>query len=119
MSEYRLGVCTTVVAIAASAALPAAAHLGSVKVKTVAGKPSEFRFTVTPKAAPKGTVVFSVTNKGTIPHDFRIKGKQTPLLTAGKSATLRIVFAKPGSYPYLCTVPGHAAAGMKGVFKVT
>ena len=27
-------------------------------------------------------------------------------------------FAKAGSYPYLCTVPGHAAAGMKGTFTV-
>jgi uncharacterized cupredoxin-like copper-binding protein len=25
---------------------------------------------------------------------------------------------KKGKYPYLCTVPGHAQAGMKGTFTV-
>ena len=40
--------------------------------------------------------------------------------TQPKERTARIVvtFKKKGAYPYLCTVPGHAAAGMKGVFTV-
>jgi uncharacterized cupredoxin-like copper-binding protein len=29
-----------------------------------------------------------------------------------------VTFAKKGRYPYSCTVPGHAAAGMKGTFTV-
>jgi len=29
-----------------------------------------------------------------------------------------VTISKAGSYPYLCTVPGHAAAGMKGVLRV-
>ena len=56
-------------------------------------------------------------DKKKIAHDFKIKGKKTALLSPGKSATLKVVFPK-GKYPYLCTVPGHAAAGMKGVFTV-
>ena len=28
------------------------------------------------------------------------------------------VSLKPGTYQFLCTVPGHAAAGMKGVLTV-
>ena len=44
--------------------------------------------------------------------------------TRGKSDTgqdddAEVTFTKPGMYPYLCTLPGHAAAGMKGVLKVT
>jgi uncharacterized cupredoxin-like copper-binding protein len=31
---------------------------------------------------------------------------------------LVITFKKKAKYPYLCTVFGHAAAGMKGVFTV-
>jgi uncharacterized cupredoxin-like copper-binding protein len=31
---------------------------------------------------------------------------------------LRVVFRKAGRYRYLCTVPGHAAAGLKGVLRV-
>ena len=39
----------------------------------------------------------------------------------GKDGLVRqtVTFTKPGNYPYLCTLPGHAAAGMKGVLKVT
>ncbi len=55
---------------------------------------------------------------GHVVHDFKINGKVTPLLQPGKSAKLTVKFAKAGTYPYLCTVPGHAAAGMKGVFTV-
>jgi uncharacterized cupredoxin-like copper-binding protein len=40
------------------------------------------------------------------------------LLQPGKRARLFVTFKKKGNYSYLCTVPGHAAAGMKGVFAV-
>ena len=59
-----------------------------------------------------------VTNRGTINHNFRIAGKKTASLAAGKSATLRVTFTKAGKYAYLCTLPGHAAGGMKGVLTV-
>jgi uncharacterized cupredoxin-like copper-binding protein len=63
-------------------------------------------------------ITFAVTNKGTIGHNFKIAGKKTPVLTAGKRGTLKVTFARAGRYPYLCTVPSHAAAGMKGVLTV-
>jgi uncharacterized cupredoxin-like copper-binding protein len=40
------------------------------------------------------------------------------LIAGGKSATLTVTLKKGKKYPYLCTVPGHAAAGMKGTIKV-
>jgi uncharacterized cupredoxin-like copper-binding protein len=64
-------------------------------------------------------VTFKVTNNGGIPHNLRINNKQTPNIDPGSTATLKVTFTKPGSYPYLCTIPGHAEAGMKGVLKVT
>jgi uncharacterized cupredoxin-like copper-binding protein len=102
--------------------LPATAKPGAAKataVKVTAGKPTEFGFALSTKTVKHGTVTFTVTNGGTIPHDFKIMGKKTPMLNAGKSAKLTVTFTKAGSYPYLCTVSGHAAAGMKGVLKVT
>ena len=51
--------------------------------------------------------------------DFEINGRKTPMLSHGKSNTLRVTFIRKGAYPYKCTVPGHAAAGMKGVFTIT
>ena len=60
-----------------------------------------------------------MTNKGHISHDFSINGKKTKLLASKATATLTVTFAKAGNYAYKCTVPGHAAAGMKGILKVT
>ena len=64
-------------------------------------------------------VTVKVTNVGALQHDFQIKGRKTRLLSHGKSATLRVTFLRKGTYPYKCTVAGHAAAGMKGVFTIT
>lgn len=79
---------------------------------------TEFKFALVPKTAKKGAVAFTVVNKGTIDHDFKIAGKKTAKLAAGKRSTLRVTFAKAGRYPYLCTLPSHAPAGMKGVLVV-
>ena len=100
-------------------AVPAMAHQSGTSVTVTAGKPSEFSFTLSTKTVKHGPVTFKVNNGGTIAHDFSIDHKTTPLLQPGKSATLTVTFAKAGSYPYECTVPGHAAAGMKGVLKAT
>ena len=126
MVRYRIGLLSLVAACAVLAwTLPAGArtttaaatHVSAVTV--TAGKPSEFRFTLTKKIVPLGTVTFLVLNKGIIPHDFKINGHTTRLLSPGQSQTLRVTFKKKGSYPYLCTVTGHAISGMKGIFKVT
>ena len=75
------------------------------------------RFKLSKTSAPAGKVVFKFKNGGQLMHDFKIAGKKTPLLGGGKTATLTVTLKKGKSYPYLCTFPGHAAAGMKGVFK--
>ena len=80
---------------------------------------TEFKFTVAPKTVRKGAVItFAVANKGGIGHNFRIAGKTTAVIAAGKRGTLKATFKKAGRYAYLCTLPSHAAAGMKGVLTV-
>jgi uncharacterized cupredoxin-like copper-binding protein len=68
--------------------------------------------------AGPGKVVFVFKNIGHVMHDFSINGKTTPLISPSKTARLAVTFKKKAKYNYLCTVPGHAAAGMKGVFTV-
>jgi uncharacterized cupredoxin-like copper-binding protein len=63
-------------------------------------------------------VIFKITNKGKIAHDFKINGKKTPQIQPGKTATLKVVFKKKGKFAFLCTLPGHAANGMKGTLSV-
>jgi len=80
---------------------------------------SEWKFVLSKKTVPVGsTVVFKVTNKGKIGHDFRIAGKKTKLLAPGKSQLLTVKFGKKGSFVYVCTVTGHARLGMQGKFGV-
>jgi uncharacterized cupredoxin-like copper-binding protein len=115
--------------------VPAAlAHRSTAKATTVnvtAGQPTEFNFTLSTKSVKSGVITFKITNKGKLPHDFKLcSGRNKPLATSctgravsqispGQSATLRVVNVLAGTYEYLCTVPGHAAAGMKGLLKVT
>lgn len=117
-------------AVAVLAAPVASAHVRSDAVKPQSARSvalfakvnvaaSEFKFVLSTKTAHRGVVVFKVKNVGKISHDFSIKGRKTKMLSAGQAATLRVTFLRKGSYPYKCTVPGHAAAGMKGVFKIT
>lgn len=120
MSKLRLVSVLVAAASLAALTLAVSALAGSAAstVSVTAGKPAEFRFTLSKKSVPKGAVTFKVANKGSITHDFKISGKKTPQLNAGKSGTLKVTFAKAGKYAYLCTLPGHAASGMKGVLTV-
>jgi uncharacterized cupredoxin-like copper-binding protein len=76
------------------------------------------KFTLDKKKARHGKTIFKVVNKGTLTHDFWIAGKKTKMLRHNQTATLTVTLKK-GKHPYKCTVPGHAAAGMKGVFTST
>jgi uncharacterized cupredoxin-like copper-binding protein len=125
MVRYRFALAAAALAAGLAWVLPAVAQHANRTVARVSavtvttGKPTEFRFTLTKKSVPKGTVTFLVINKGALPHDFKISGHKTRLLSPGQAQTLKVTFLKAGKYPYLCTVTGHAAAGMKGTFTVT
>lgn len=120
MTKIRLVTLSlTLACMALVLALPAMAGHSATSVTVTAGKPSEFSFKLSTKTVKHGAVTFTVTDSGALPHDFQIAGKKTKLLTPGQTAKLTVNLAKPGNYPYQCTVSGHAAAGMKGVLKVT
>jgi alcohol dehydrogenase (cytochrome c) len=116
------GAATTTAAPSASPSSSAsgnAATAASTKGTTIQVKGGEFFFRLSTKSAAKpGKVTFVFKNIGHVQHDFRIAGKQTPLIQPGKTVKLVVTFKKKGKYPYLCTVPGHAEAGMKGTFTV-
>jgi uncharacterized cupredoxin-like copper-binding protein len=105
-------------ALAVSAFGSSGGTSATTNVAVTAGKPTEFKFTLSKKVVKKGTVVFKVTNRGSVTHDFRIAGKKTRILTPSKAASLKVVFKKAGKFAFLCTLPGHAAAGMKGTLTV-
>jgi uncharacterized cupredoxin-like copper-binding protein len=101
-------------------------------VTVTAGKPTELGFKLSKSSLlPAGTITFKVTNKGVATHNFEIcatpvnnifanscKGTTTKMLKPGQSATVTVTLKKKGQYQFLCSVPGHASAGMKGLLGV-
>lgn len=122
--KLALTLSLAVTALALAAPALASRH-AATKVTVTAGKPTEFGFVLSKKKVPAGKVAFTVHNGGSIPHDFKVctspkggladscKGTGTKLIDPGASAKLTLTLAK-GRHEYLCTVPTHAAAGMKG-----
>lgn len=104
-----------VLGIVAGPSLAARTHAAGTAVTVTA---TEFHFKLSKTSVPAGSVTFTVKNAGKVSHDFKIGGKKTSLISPGKSAKLTVTLKK-GKQAYLCTVPGHAAAGMKGTLTVT
>jgi plastocyanin len=81
----------------------------------------DFSFSVDATQVPAGMVSFVVENNGNTPHDFSISGngmeQKTPIIEPEKSAVLEVDL-EPGTYKYVCSVPGHEMLGMKGTLIV-
>ena len=121
MKSHLLAARTTAVVAAAVLvsvlAVPALAARSHASATAVTVTATEFHFKLSRMSVPHGVVTFTIANKGALAHDFKIGGKKTPLIGPGKSAKLSVTL-KAGKFPYLCTVAGHAAAGMKGTLVV-
>jgi uncharacterized cupredoxin-like copper-binding protein len=139
MIRVPLIACACLVLAAAPVAFAASGSTKAAKssrlvttITVVAGKPSEFGFKLSKKTAKRGVITFKISNGGSIPHDFKFcskrssndvantcTGRSSKTISPGQSTTLRVTVLLAGTYEYLCTIPGHAAGGMKGLFKVT
>ena len=106
--------------LAAVPPLPAArAEHQQQAATTINVKGGEFFFKFSTKSlARPARVTFVFKNVGHVVHDLKINGRATPLVQPGQTAKLVVTFKKKGRYPYSCTVPGHASAGMRGIFTV-
>ena len=110
MLRLSLALVVVLVGVVAGPALGARSHANATAVTVTA---TEFKFKLSKTSVPHGSVTFTVKNAGKVGHDFKIGGKKTPTIAPGKSAKLTVTL-KAGKQAYLCTIPGHAAAGMKG-----
>ena len=83
---------------------------------------SSFRFSNPDVTIRAGEwVVVTFTNDDPVIHDWSVEGIANVDVPArpGQTARLRFVIDKPGTYRILCTIPGHAEAGMVGTLVVT
>jgi len=79
----------------------------------------DFSFALDMSTVPAGTVTFNIVNQGGTPHniEFTSINKVSETINGGQTTKFTVDF-KPGSYPYICNIPGHLQLGMKGTLTV-
>jgi len=119
----------------------------SAEQKDVSVKLQQWSITPTSTSAPAGTITFSVTNGGTIPHEFVVLSTDTlaadfPIgsfegepnridedkvgTNVGETGDMQpdttksiTIDLKPGHYAFVCNLPAHYGLGMRVDFTVT
>jgi plastocyanin len=94
---------------------------GGATTLKLAAEPSEIAFDTTSLSAKAGNVTIDFTNPSPLEHNVAIEkeGKklaQSETIASGKTSVS--VDLEPGTYTFLCTIPGHAEAGMEGTLTV-
>ena len=114
MDRRRIFVLATLVTgfVAIAALAPSAFGTGSTATATHTVTMTDFKFRIVPVRVRPGTHRFVVINRGQATHDFKIGTKKTRILNPGQRQTLTVTL-KRGRYTVTCTVPGHAALGMR------
>jgi len=87
----------------------------------LAADPTQIAFDTAKLSAKAGEVTIDFTNPSALEHDVAIEqsGKQIAISeTIAKGKTSVSADLQPGTYTFLCTVPGHAEAGMQGTLTV-
>ena len=129
MPLFRTGLALTAL-VALGGATPAVSGNGAhntAVVKVTAGKPTEFAFTLSKSSALPLSILFKVTNRGTLPHSFKVctapiesapgntcTGKATAAIVPGGSAALSISYTRSGTYEYPVGPVGSVGQGDEG-----
>jgi plastocyanin len=87
----------------------------------LAAEPTEIAFDTTKLSSKPGKVTIDFTNPSALEHNVAIEkdGKElaeSETISEGKTSVS--VDLAPGTYTFLCTIPGHAEAGMEGTLTV-
>jgi plastocyanin len=102
-----------------AAATRATAKAGATT--TVRVVTTEYRFALSRKTVPVGTVVFVIVNKGQLSHNMAFNGpliyRRAPLVDPGSSYRFKVVFKRAGIYHFVCSP--HFKLGMASQIRVT
>jgi plastocyanin len=99
------------------------AHRPPATPAAVSAKLSEWKVELSQATIAAGSVTFTVTNAGSIPHAFEVEGQgieqETEVIQPGSSATLQLTL-KPGTYDVYCPVgqDSHKHLGMETHLRV-
>jgi plastocyanin len=97
------------------------ASAGGASTLQLAADPTALAYDTDSLEAEAGEVTIDFDNPAAIEHDVAIDQDGSELaksetITEGKTSVTTEL--EPGDYTFLCTVPGHAAAGMEGTLTV-
>jgi uncharacterized cupredoxin-like copper-binding protein len=87
---------------------------GAAAGQPVHAELSEFAISLSASSVSSaGTLM--IHNNGTMPHDLVVRGTDLAAsqIAPGESAELDLSGLEPGDYELYCTIPGHAASGMR------
>jgi plastocyanin len=104
-----------------SAPKPEAAAKGPGGTLQLAASPTDLAFDKTSLTSKPGKVTIDFDNPAALEHNVAIEqnGKEIAVsetLAEGKTSVSADL--APGTYTFLCTIPGHAEAGMEGTLVV-
>lgn len=100
---------------------PEATAKGPGGTLKLAADPTQLAFDTTTLTSKPGKVTIDFNNPAALEHDVAIEqgGKQIAISeTIAEAKTSVTANLAPGTYTFLCTVPGHAEAGMEGTLTV-
>jgi plastocyanin len=105
----------------AGGAAPAKPVKGPGGTLQLAANPTQLLFDKKSLSSKPGKVTIDFDNPSAISHDVGIEQNGKPiavskLIAQGKTSVSADL--APGTYTFLCTVPGHAQAGMQGTLTV-
>lgn len=117
---WRLGALVVAVLVAAGCG-SAATGQGPAASGQVVIKASEWKFEASSAQLPAGKpLTLTLQNQGKLEHNVKIvglsaEGKEIELDSqAGQTASIKFTAEKAGTYQFVCTLPGHQQAGMRG-----
>jgi plastocyanin len=100
---------------------PKSGTKGAATTLQLSASPTKIAFDTTKLSAQAGKVTIDFTNPSALEHDVAIEqnGKQIAISeTIAEGKTSVSADLEPGTYAYLCTIPGHAEAGMEGTLTI-
>ncbi len=113
-----MNITRILVSIALAATVAACGSAATPKPAPVETTLEANEFAFTPKeikAVVGSTVKITVTNKGTLEHDFTIESLNVKVAAAvGKTVSGTTGVLAAGTYDFFCSVAGHKEAGMAG-----
>ena len=84
----------------------------------------EYGFDLYRERVPTGRVRLNIHNFGEDGHDVQVRGPHgyrssvSPEIESGENLSFTVRLRRPGRYLLVCTLPGHAAKGMKAYLMV-